>query len=285
MALLLGGVLLGALLGAMVVCFCSKACKKRRGKYYHHVTAYRTSSLAATNDVIRDTKIRTIGEQRSSGTDSAFGTLNTDTSSHMGTGTRPSESANNSTDRDTRSTGQLSVNNLGRGTTGSLSGSTVRGHNGPTSTLNIPNSSSSGSMTRYGSHQNTGSSDYRDTESSLMLPKGSNRTHTSSNRSTASSVNRNTNRGPNIPYTKTLGTLTGHQDPSKMVRPPNEYDDDWDSDDSNYDKPYVSSPIVGEYSDPKMTHTVTLQRQTDGIAYDSQNNPPDRHVLGYETFK
>lgn len=266
LALLVGGVLLGALLGGIVVCCCKKACGRCCRKYERVPTQSKTefktqpqASFMATNDFIRNpTAERSL--DRSSGIGSASSTLTNDV-------------GQNSVDRSIKSTTHLSVNNLGRGTTSSPSGSTGRSHN---NTLNIPTSAS---IARHGSHRSTGSSDNRDTESY--------RTRTASSRSNGSSVNRNTNRSPNIPYTKTLGAITGHQDPAVIMKHHSAYSagsvDSFSDDDENYDKPYVSRPIVAENYSVPHTEVVTLERPTNTNT--TGNTPADRQVSPqYATF-
>lgn len=243
LALLVGGVLLGALLGGVLVCLCSKACEKRR-VVYDPVPGIRPTSLPQ-NDYIREPKASRMAEERSSGIGSAFSTLKTDNGSI------------NSINQSTRLPTQPSVNNLSRGTTGHPSGTTDRCHNGTEhNMLNITNSSS---MTHCSTNRSTGSTN-------------------------GSSLNKNTNRSPNIPYTKTLGTLTGHQATSTMLREHDVHHEYPDSDDSNYDKPYVSSPLLADnYSVPHATQMVRLERQPNTIITDK---PADRQVprSQYATF-
>lgn len=292
LVLLLACLLVGVVVGSILVCLCSKACQKRRVEYLP-VPARRTRSGQMAGDIVRDPKFwdTLSSRQRSSGIGSAYSTLNTDNGSHMGTtnsrgtGTRTAGSANSSIDRSTRGPMHTGVNNLGGGPTGSPSNSINRSRNDTSNVLNIPQGSG---MTRSSSSRSTGSSDNRDVDRSPMLSQGSSVARTSSNRSTSSSINRNINRSPNIPYNNKLGAFIGHQDAPLLQKPINRHGDlDEDSDDPNYDKPYISPPIVAEnYSVPhgSTAQPILVELRTTTT---SSNDPNARQVPVFEfgTFK
>lgn len=277
LALLLGAVVLGSLVGGCVVCLCWKACRKPRGRY-KPVPVRMTPSMPPSdlnrgtrtgdrqvNDFIRPKQVGDRADERSSGIGSNFSTLTNDRGS------------TNSVDHGQRSGTPFIANNLGRGTTGSLSGSTGRGHISANNSFNIPNNDSTA---RWDPATNTHNPDNRVAESSLMLPPGGGRPRTYSNRSNGGSINRNTNRSPNIPYTKTLGAIAGHQDTSIIQNHNSDYDDDWD-DDPRYDKPYVSPPIVADYSVPHSTQVVQLQKPNNTLPSDKPGGrqlPPGRYA-------
>lgn len=270
LALLLGAVLLGSLVGGCVVCLCSKACRKPCSGY-KQVPVRGTPSMPPsdfyrgtrsgdrpTNDIIRLKQVGDKADERSSGIGSNFSTLTNDRGS------------TNSIDHGLRSGTPFIANNLGRGTTGSLTGSTGRGNISATNSFNIPNNDGTA---RWGPPTNTHSTDNRVAESSLMVPPGGSSPRTYSNRSNGGSINRNTNRSPNIPYTKTLGALAGHQDTSIIQNRNSDCDDDWD-DDPRYDKPYISPPIVADYSVPHSTQVVQLQKPNNTLPSDKPGGQP-----------
>lgn len=267
LALLVGGVLLGSLVGGCVVCLCSKACRKSNAGYKSVSPSDppRGTMISDRPDFIRMKQIGDKAEERSSGICSNFSTLTNDRGStnSMNHGLSPGTSFN--------------VNNLGRGTTGSLSGSTGRGHINASNSFNIPNNDGTA---RWDSPTNTHNRDNRVAETSLTVPLSGDRPRTYSNKSNGGSINRNTNRSPNIPYTKTLGALTGGLDTSISQNHNSDYDDDWD-DDPNYDKPYVSPPIVADYSVPHSTQVVQLQKPINTLPSDHSNGralPPGKYA-------
>ncbi|XP_063877435.1 uncharacterized protein LOC135109758 [Scylla paramamosain] len=282
----------GVVVGGVTVCLCSKACSKRRVEYLP-VSTVRTHAGHLPGDIVREPKFwdTASNKQRSSGIGSAYSTLNTDSGSHMGTtnsrgtGSRHAGSANNSMDRGAKSSTHNGVNNLGRGgnvsPTNSINGSRS---NTTANVLNIP----PGSMPRSASGR---SWDNRSVEPSPRL-QGNSVTRTPSNRSTrstGSSVNRNTNRSPNIPYTHKLGILTGHQNVPVLQKHNNnrQQASDDDSDDSWYDKPYVSPPLLADnYSVPHVTSTepVLVEVRT-AAASTTDPNAPEVPMFQFGTFK
>ncbi|MPC63755.1 hypothetical protein E2C01_057858 [Portunus trituberculatus] len=291
LALLVACLVGGLVVGGVTVCLCSKACRKRRVEYLP-VSMVRTQAGHLPGDIVREPKFwdTASNKQRSSGIGSAYSTLNTDSGSHMGTansrgtGSRHAGSVNNSIERGGKTTMHSGVNNLGRWTNGSPTNSINGSRSNTTANvLNIP----PGSMPRSASGR---SWDNRSVERSPRL-QGSSVTRTPSNRSTrstSSSVNRNTNRSPNIPYTHKLGLLTGHQNVPVLHKQNNnrQHASDDDSDDSWYDKPYVSPPLLADnYSVPHTATEPVLVEVRTAAASTTDPNAAQVPVFQFGTFK